>query len=516
MQSHREIGGGARFLARCSERQIGNSLGMSRIIRERYGVKIKTSSKWIATSIALTSTLVSPLLFQEAQAASSNVTLNLMVGGSEFEKGQFAYNEVQAFEKAHPNIQVNIHYVNSNFNTAFSALASSHQLPDVFQPPGPMSLQEALGNHWVQPLNSRYYLHNPEFPKGSFQPGVTMENGKIYSFPRQFVGGDILEYNKTVMKEAGLNPSKPPTTWAQLMSMSEQVSKKLPGKYGLFLSLNNAFSWGITTAFASTLMPTMDGSGLDYRTGLYDTGSAAVRKAVQFIINLKQDGALDPSSVSGSLPQALGAFANNQVAFTITGLWGPEDQQLQYGGSANYGVAPIPVAQAGQKPHQLEPSTTTSFFISSETKHYQASMQLVEWLSSPQYYMAQMKQGMLLPPNAMVLLKHGYKFPTPQLQQEAEVYAKQSVYEPNIYASPGTAMAAQIEATFPPQTVLPWQILDGAVGGQDPNWQSQLERSAILSNQTLGKAIAQAEKAGAKVSLKNFQFPHWNGMTSYK
>ena len=449
-------------------------------------------------------------------SASTPQTLNVMVGNSEFEKGQFAYNEVQAFMKANPDIHVNLQYVNVNWNNAFSALAASKQLPDVFQPPAGGSLQQMLANHWVKSLNTKYFLANPNFPKGSFQPGVNMSGGQVYSFPYEFKGGVLMEYNKGLMKQAGLNPANPPKTWAQLYSMSKQIAKKVPGKFGLVWPLNGAIGYSYLMDFVTAMIPTTNAGGFNYKTGAYEDGSPQVRQAVEFMINMAKSGGLDPNSVNDSLAQTLGAFANGQDAFIPVGIWGPENQDLQYGGGKNYGVTSLPVPKAGEKPYSLVSPAGTSFWISSTTKHYQAALKFVDWFTTRQFFATQLNKGELLPPNALQLLKKGYKFPTPQLQEEAQTYSRTTIYAPNINASPGAALVNQILSLLPPLSPQQWQIVDGAVGGHDSQWQSQLQKVAVLRRQQLAQAIVKAQKTGAKVSLRDFQFPTWNGLSNYK
>jgi multiple sugar transport system substrate-binding protein len=60
--------------------------------------------------------------------------------------------------------------------------------------------------------------------KSNVKPFVTIK-GKHYAYPMLVEPSTVLYYRKDLVKAAGLDPSKPPTTWAQLITWARKLTK---------------------------------------------------------------------------------------------------------------------------------------------------------------------------------------------------------------------------------------------------------------------------------------------------
>ncbi|QQO08605.1 ABC transporter substrate-binding protein [Breznakiella homolactica] len=114
-------------------------------------------------------------------------------------------------------------------------------------------------------------------------------DGKIYSIPFQR-STMVMFYNKDAFREAGLDPEKPPVTWAQLVEYSQKLTKRDASgnvqRYGVGLALNSGSAqWGFT-GFA--LQNSADGRNLmseDGKKVYFDTPENV--EALQFWLDLQ-------------------------------------------------------------------------------------------------------------------------------------------------------------------------------------------------------------------------------------
>ena len=450
-----------------------------------------------------------------AHAKSQVVTIKFFAAGTQYEKGGIGAQDVQAFMKANPNIKVDLTYAPGRaYINAFATMLSAG-LPDVFQYPGGGNVMTFLGEKAVQPLDTTYFKNSKVFPAGSFQNGYNAFNGKVYSFPIWTPNIYYLAYNKTVMKKAGLDPNKPPTTWKELLAMSLQVAKYDPGAHGLVVPMSSGNNPQIILSWANDIQPgyTSDTPGFDLKTGSYSFDSPAVIQSVEFMTTMLKEGALDPNALTYGNLQAEGAFANNQDAFYPMGSWGPE-QLSQLNKNLDYGVSYIPAPKSSMKPVDAMSPASTYFWLSSTTKHQAAAEKLIEWFTTPEYFVQQTNEMFYPAPNAEELLAQG-KITSEPLKEMVRTYAKVNVIPPNPSARPGVAETRAIEATLATPSPNWNQIMEGAIGGRLPDWQNALAKVTKEYNARLAQAIKKEDAKGGKVTQKDFAFPSWSGTRSY-
>jgi sn-glycerol 3-phosphate transport system substrate-binding protein len=133
--------------------------------------------------------------------------------------------------------------------------------------------------------------------------GNATANGKIYAIPFQN-STPILYINADHFKEVGLDPAKPPATWAELVAAATKLTKRdgdkisrygfeMPGSYDYLGWLTQAFTMSNGGQFFNVSMP-----GEVY----YDQPST--RGALQFLHDLAfthkvmPEGVIDPNQVS--------------------------------------------------------------------------------------------------------------------------------------------------------------------------------------------------------------------------
>ena len=209
---------------------------------------------------AMTLLVVAVGLFLIVGAASmatagsqAKVTINvaaLRPGSSEDAQKQFNDN-VALFERQHPNIDVKA--VEYAWNGAtFAAQLAAGRLPTVFTVP--FTDARTLGEHrQVADLTAGVkkwpYFH--KFQKTIIAEATTSK-GRIIGVPYAAYA-QALHYNRALFRQAGLNPNKPPTTWAQLRKYAKQISDRTGAAGYAQMGLNDNTAGWIATTVTYTL-----------------------------------------------------------------------------------------------------------------------------------------------------------------------------------------------------------------------------------------------------------------------
>lgn len=119
----------------------------------------------------------------------------------------------------------------AQYAALLSADLSAHKAPDMFSgsyTPGVYYSRLGLTYPIAPFLKTAGINPTTDFPRSEWNPALQV-NGTYYSAPVAAFG-TALFWNKTLFKKAGLNPNKPPTTGAQVIS-DAQALKKAGVKY---------------------------------------------------------------------------------------------------------------------------------------------------------------------------------------------------------------------------------------------------------------------------------------------
>jgi ABC-type glycerol-3-phosphate transport system substrate-binding protein len=202
---------------------------------------------------ALLAVIVTSLLAVFASSVSSAATTktttisvaSLIPGSTPEAIAQFN-NQVKAFEKANPSIKVNpVEYQWTG--PTFAAKLAAGTLPTVFEVP--FTDARTLGdNGQLADITAevKKLPYNAKYNKAVLAEGTTSK-GKIIALPKGAYAM-ALHYNRKLFTDAGLDPNKPPTTWAQVQAYARQITQKT-GKagYAQMGKADNAAGWIFTT-----------------------------------------------------------------------------------------------------------------------------------------------------------------------------------------------------------------------------------------------------------------------------
>ncbi|MDX6427516.1 MAG: multiple sugar transport system substrate-binding protein [Gaiellaceae bacterium] len=277
-------------------------------------------------------------------ATTKTVTISVvsLIPGSTPEAIQQFNNQVAAFQKANPSIKVKpIEYQWTG--PTFAAKLAAGTLPTVFEVP--FTDARALGDNGQLADLTAEIKQLPYYSKynKAVLAEATTAKGKIIALPKGAYAM-ALHYNRKLFTAAGLDPNKPPTTWAQVQSYARLITQKT-GKagYAQMGKDDNSAGWVFTTLVYSL--------GGRMETGRGTTAKATLNnaKAVTALNMLKKMRWTDNTMGSNfdmGWSDINQAFAAGNVGMYLNG----SDVYTNLVSASNidpsiYGLAPIPLSK---------------------------------------------------------------------------------------------------------------------------------------------------------------------------
>jgi multiple sugar transport system substrate-binding protein len=296
-------------------------------------------------------------------------------------------------------------YYDESHDPIYQACAKSLGVGiDINHVPGPGLISKALQQSSSRTLPDVLMLDNPDGQQiaasGAPSPlsdyGVSAEGlvpavvkagtyeGKLYGLAPA-VNTLVIFYNKDLFAAAGI--TAPPKTWAELRATAKKLTAK--GRYGFAMSNINTYEG--TWQFLP-FMWTNGGSEKDITT-------PETAQALQFLVDLQNDGSISKSSVIWSQDDVIDQFIAGKAAMVVNGPWQPpalEEQQ-----NVNWASFAIPARLASQSP--VAPLGGEIFTVprtGDRTKMAKAG-QFVKCLSSPagQLQSAEVRQNIPADPD---------------------------------------------------------------------------------------------------------------------
>jgi ABC-type glycerol-3-phosphate transport system substrate-binding protein len=276
-----------------------------------------------------------------AQQKPVTITVASLRPGSE-QAAFDAFNlQVSQFETKYPWITVDGQEYNWTAPTFTAALAAG-TLPDVYTIPftdGKGLIQQGQ----LVDIDARVRAL-PYATK--FNPNVLVNGqndaGKIFAVPTQAYGMS-LTYNRTLFTQAGLDPTKPPTTWDEVRADAKIISDKTHTAGFSQMATQNTGGWQLTTLTYALggRMEAADSSGKVTAT----VNNAATKAALAWLKQLRwTDGSMG-STFDYSWGTINQAYSSGQVGMFLGGsdLYTAMIQNNNLA-PADYGVATIPLA----------------------------------------------------------------------------------------------------------------------------------------------------------------------------
>jgi len=408
----------------------------------------------------------------------------------------------------------------SEYSTAMQAAISSNDMPDIFEKHGALPIRTAVDHKMLLPLDdilSKEYLD--KYFEGAFLEGVTKVDGKIYTLPR--MGAEMnhmLYYNKDVLKEAGLDPEKPPTTWAELREMAKVVTDQGKGDvFGIVFGLGSGdYATRIVQGFSEGISP-LAGSKFDFLTGKYNFDKQAWTDSVQYLVDLKEDGSILPSSYNLQHSEAGVLFGSNKAAFIFDARWRMW-QIKRDTPDANFGVTHVPTPD-GSKPMYGYSVGEGGWVVSAKTKYPEAvGIFLEEGIGSPLFHQRSLQTAVGLTPFPEINQDQS-NYAYPQVEDWIALHDERLVLTPDpVVRNPEVSKVYDEIGNIGQSKIKPGldEILISLMMGAEKDIIGKLTDYTEKMNNGLQKGIDKLKKDGVDVDIDNFIFPNWQPGEGYQ
>ncbi len=305
---------------------------------------IRVATIVAVAAVLAVSTISSATAKSTSRSAAQPVTISVasLIPGSTKEATAQFNAQVAEFEKANPGITVKPTEYQWTGPT-FAAKLAAGTLPTVFEVP--FTDARTLGENGQLADLTTQAKALPYFSK--YNPAViaegTTSSGKVVALPKGAYA-QALHYNRQLFKQAGLDPNKPPTTWAQLEADAKQITDKT-GKagYAEMGKDDNTAGWILTTVVYSLGGRMETGTGKSAKATL---NNPQTMTALNLLKKMRWTDNSMGSNFDYGWSDVNQAFAAGQVGMYISG----SDVYTNLVQASNinpkiYGVAPIPLAK---------------------------------------------------------------------------------------------------------------------------------------------------------------------------
>lgn len=284
------------------------------------------------------------------------------------------------FEKENPGIKVKPIYAGSYQDTIVKALtAHKSGEPPVTSVLLSTDMYTMIDEDAIVPIDNFVTTAEDKAWLASFYPAFMLNSrtsGKTWGVPFQR-STVVLYWNKELFKEAGLDPNRPPATWAEMVTYAQRLTKKdASGKvtqYGVQIPSSGFPYWlfqGLTTENDAMLMN-------DAGNEVY-FDKPGVIEAVQFWVDLSKKHGVHPAGITewGTTPRD---FFEKKIAmmWTTTGNL----TNVKTNAKFDFGVAMLPANK-----RRGSPTGGGNFYIfkKSSPPQQQAAFKFIKWITSPQ------------------------------------------------------------------------------------------------------------------------------------
>ncbi|PYE39902.1 carbohydrate ABC transporter substrate-binding protein (CUT1 family) [Rhizobium sp. PP-WC-2G-219] len=195
----------------------------------------------------------------------------------------------------------------------------------------------------------------------------TVWDSKNYGIPRS-TNTIALYYNKDLFKAKGLDPAKPPQTWAELVDAARKLNDPAKNVYGL------AFSAKGNEEGTFQFLPWAQMGGGSYEA----INSPGAVKALEIWKTILDEKLASPDTLTRGQWESTGTFNSGNAAMAISGPW--ELDRMSAEAKFDWGVTLLPIPEVGAKRSSAMGDFNWAIF--STTKHPAEAFKVVEYFAS--------------------------------------------------------------------------------------------------------------------------------------
>lgn len=239
---------------------------------------------------------------------------------------KFILPVIEQFEKENPGVKIRNEQITwgNGLDKIVVAMANGRS-PDICE----------IGSTWMGKFMGEGALIDVTDKFSDLKPDYMMWKpatwkGRLYGMP-WLAGTRVLFYNKQLFTQVGLDPEKPPTTWAQMLEYAQKLHQPDKGLYGFGMNAGEGH------ILYKKFMPFVWGNGgrIIDDEGNFVFDSTATRQALDFYLNLKKYSYCEKQDLLDE------AFKRGTLGMGISGSWNfaryPKDAP-----NLDFGVAVLP------------------------------------------------------------------------------------------------------------------------------------------------------------------------------
>jgi len=423
---------------------------------------------------------------------------------------------VDSFNENNADVQVEIVSFNPDqYGSAMQAAVNGGEIPDLFQPFSLMNLYQLKENDMIQPLP----LDQPfmdQFEEGTWWEGITTIDGLAYGYPDSSFRDPrlIFYYNKTLMREAGLDPESPPTTWDEFYEQAKTIKENTANDvYGLVEPMKAdwfigalAQMLGTTVNHQSTYITNQDRFAFDWKNGKLFTKDGIMESAA-FIKQFIDEDIMLPDYLLMDPPAAAAQFGEGKAGFSINGYWFLRTFLDEYT-DLDFGVASLP--SKSYEPYSgTWGGSPTPFYLSSKTENTDAVKRLLEHFTK-EYYPLLVKNQQNLSPISEINNDPNLDI-SPQFRDYIDIVNRTVRLQPSPLISNSVEAQVMTHINSIPLKESVGKILQQYMSSNNYNLEEELSKYEKMSEEQLEESLNQVEGA----SRDHWTFPNWEIANDY-
>ncbi|MGN6125897.1 MAG: sugar ABC transporter substrate-binding protein [Humibacter sp.] len=257
-----------------------------------------------------------------------------------------------------------VHIAGASLISKVLQQASSKTLPDVLMLDNP-DVQQIAATGALAPLKN-FGVSAPSGDVPSVVKAGTYK-GELYGLA-PVINSIALYYNTDMLKAAGVTP---PKTWDELRAAAKKLTDPSKGQYGFAMSNINTYegTWQFLPFFWT--------NGGDEK----NINSPEAAQALQFDVDLQNDGSMSKSSVNWAQQDVNNQFIAGKAAMMINGPW--QLPVLNSTKGLHFDSVPIPVRTSSQQVVSPLGGETFNVTNTGDKTKMAAAAKMVECINTP-------------------------------------------------------------------------------------------------------------------------------------
>ncbi|TDE14281.1 ABC transporter substrate-binding protein [Jiangella asiatica] len=420
------------------------------------------------------------------------------------------------FAESDGGLQVDYTVYNpAEMGEALQLAKQSGQMPDVFTIFGlDLNPGGLVDEGWFTPIKLDDDVR-AGIPEGILLEGINVFDGEVYGLPvNDFRGLNILTwFNRELYEQAGLDPENPPVTYDDIRAATRKIRGLGDDLYGWVAPIKETGRMGqhIEELAQAAGAPTL--GGVDLRTGEYQFHSQYHLDALEWWLAMSQDGVLFPASTSLDARQARARWVTGQSAIFFDAQFNMAEVVLNFADfESKVALGPLAVPEPSENVvvSKGPVHAGATHWIAAESEHVDEASALISWFGKKEIQ-ARIVEGM----NAVPLFPEVVETADvhPLFKKAVEIIFEHVFLAPNpVVRNPDVAVAqAQMKPIDPDFG----SIVAGTLTGDVTDYKAALEKLSSDTTAERDRAIEEARKQGAQVSVDDWAFPDWASGQNY-